>query len=96
MEGRTGRSGQREEEQVSFRFPVRVLHSTNSWTSRYINKHNFPIMQDMFPGAVLEELDAGHWVHSEQYVPAFYLPVHYFMPRYRPGEFLKTVYRYIR
>ena len=81
---------------MSFRFPVRVLHSTNSWTSRYINKHNFPIMQDMFPGAVLEELDAGHWVHSEQYVPVFYPPVQNFMPRYRPGEFLKTVYRYIK
>lgn len=25
-------------------------------------------MQDMFPGVVLEELDAGHWVHSEAYV----------------------------
>ncbi|KAF9790734.1 alpha beta-hydrolase, partial [Thelephora terrestris] len=34
--------------------------------SKYVNKHNFPIMQDMFPGAVLEELDAGHWVHSEE------------------------------
>jgi len=33
--------------------------------SRYINKHNFPIMQAMFPGVILEELDAGHWVHSE-------------------------------
>jgi len=22
-------------------------------------------MQDMFPGVVLEELDTGHWVHSE-------------------------------
>ena len=53
-------------------------------------------MQDMFPGAVLEELDAGHWVHSEQYVPALYLPAPYFMSRYRPGEFLKTVYRYIK
>lgn len=47
--------------------------------SKYINKHNFPIMQGMFPGVVLEELDAGHWVHSEA-----------------PGEFLKTVYKYIK
>ncbi|KAF9643977.1 alpha beta-hydrolase [Thelephora ganbajun] len=33
--------------------------------SKYVNKHNFPIMQDMFPGVILEELDTGHWVHSE-------------------------------
>jgi len=39
--------------------------------SKYINKRNFPIMQDMFPGIVLEELDAGHWVHSE--APADFL-----------------------
>jgi len=37
--------------------------------NRYINKHSLPIMQDMFPGVVLEELDTGHWVHSEAYVP---------------------------
>lgn len=36
--------------------------------NRYINKHNLPIMRDMFPGVVLEELDTGHWVHSETYV----------------------------
>jgi hypothetical protein len=34
-------------------------------SDRYINKHNLPIMQGMFPGVVLEELDTGHWVHSE-------------------------------
>jgi len=28
-------------------------------------------MQDMFPEVVLEELDTGHWVHSEAYVPPF-------------------------
>ena len=28
-------------------------------------------MQDMFPGVVLEELDTGHWVHSEAYVLCF-------------------------
>jgi len=33
--------------------------------SKYINERSFSIMRDMFPGVVLEELDAGHWVHSE-------------------------------
>lgn len=33
--------------------------------SKYITEHNFPIMQDMFPGIILEEVDAGHWVHYE-------------------------------
>jgi hypothetical protein len=59
---------------VSFRPTICDLYSTDSWGYRYVNKHNFPIMQDMFPGVVLEELDAGHWVHSEEYVLASYLP----------------------
>ena len=32
----------------------------------------------MFPGVVLEELDAGHWVHYEAYVPVF-LPWYAFL-----------------
>jgi len=43
--------------------------------SKHINNRNFPIMQEMFPGAVLEELDAGHWVHSE--TPADFLQTVY-------------------
>jgi len=30
-----------------------------------VNERSFPVMQGMFPDVVLEELDTGHWVHSE-------------------------------
>ena len=64
--------------------------------NRYINKHSFPIMQDMFPEVVLEELDTGHWVHSEAYVSRFDMLIPRLMMRYSPGEFLQTVYKYIK
>ncbi|KIM57421.1 hypothetical protein SCLCIDRAFT_28884 [Scleroderma citrinum Foug A] len=34
--------------------------------SKYINRHNVPVIKDFFPGAIIEELDAGHWVHAER------------------------------
>jgi len=43
--------------------------------SKYINKHNFSIMQEMFPDVVLEELETGHWVHSE--APGEFLKIVY-------------------
>jgi len=64
--------------------------------NRYINKQNFPIMQDMFPGVVLEELDAGHWVHSEACVPTPDMFILQLTMGYSPGEFLQTVYKYIK
>ena len=36
-------------------------------------------MQNMFPGIILEEVDAGHWVHYEAYVLAFHLPVFFYL-----------------
>ena len=65
-------------------------------SNRYINKHNFPIMQSMFPGVVLEELDTGHWVHSEACVSALDTFIPQLTMGYRPGEFLQTVYKYIK
>ena len=50
----------------------------------------------MFPGVVLEELDAGHWVHSEAYVLFFNVFFSELTMGYRPGEFLRTVYKYIK
>jgi len=50
-------------------FPFRTRSTRES--NRYINKRNLPVMQDMFPGVVLEELDTGHWVHSEAYASTF-------------------------
>ena len=54
------------------------------------------MMQDMFPGVVLEELDTGHWVHSEACVSIFRVPILCLIVGLRPGEFLKTVYKYIK
>ena len=53
-------------------------------------------MQAMFPVVALEELDTGHWVHSEAYVPASDVIVPRLIVRCSPGEFLKTVYKYIK
>ena len=64
--------------------------------NRYINKRNLPIMQDMFPEVVLEELDAGHWVHSEACASTPDLFVLQLTTKRRPGEFLQTVYKYIK
>ena len=80
-----------------------VLHSRflfrmklNRGSNRYINKHSFPIMQDMFPGVVLEELDTGHWVHSEACVPTLDTFTLELTMRCSPREFLQTVYKYIK
>ena len=73
-------------------FRMRLTRERN----RYINKHSFPIMQDMFPDVVLEELDTGHWVHSEAYVSALDTLTPKLMTRYSPREFLQTVYKYIK
>lgn len=53
-------------------------------------------MQEMFPGVVLEELDAGHWVHSEACVPLFNIFIPELTAENSPGEFLQTVYKYIK
>ena len=53
-------------------------------------------MQDMFPGIELEELDAGHWVHSEAYVRYFDRFIPWLMMRCSPADFLQTVYKYIK
>jgi hypothetical protein len=50
----------------------------------------------MFPGVVLEELDTGHWVHSEAYVSAFDTFTRLLTTMYSPREFLQTVYKYIK
>lgn len=50
----------------------------------------------MFPGAALEELDAGHWVHSEAYVPYFDVFLPQLTVRCSPADFLQTVYKYIK
>ncbi|PIL35643.1 hypothetical protein GSI_02372 [Ganoderma sinense ZZ0214-1] len=34
--------------------------------SKYINRHNVDSAKAFFPNMILEELDAGHWVHSER------------------------------
>ncbi|KAI0749372.1 alpha/beta-hydrolase [Daedaleopsis nitida] len=34
--------------------------------SKYINRHNVDTAKAFFPNMELEELDAGHWVHSER------------------------------
>ncbi|KAH7884783.1 alpha beta-hydrolase [Phlebopus sp. FC_14] len=34
--------------------------------SKYINRHNLPMIKQFFPGSIIEELDAGHWVHAER------------------------------
>jgi len=73
-------------------FRIRSIHEPD----RYINKHNLPIMQDMFPGVVLEELDTGHWVHSEACVSTFDGIIPELMVIYSPGKFLDTVYKYIK
>ena len=75
-----------------FLFRIRPTHKPN----RYINEHNLPIMQHMFPGVVLEELDAGHWVHSEVYASTFDAPIPELMVIYSPGQFLQTVCKYIK
>ncbi|KAF8896675.1 alpha/beta-hydrolase [Infundibulicybe gibba] len=34
--------------------------------SAYINRHSLQVAQSLFPHMKLEELDTGHWVHSEK------------------------------
>ncbi|KZT59160.1 alpha/beta-hydrolase [Calocera cornea HHB12733] len=34
--------------------------------SKYINKHNIPLLKTYFPNSTLETLDTGHWVHAEK------------------------------
>ncbi|KAG6337112.1 hypothetical protein ID866_1986 [Astraeus odoratus] len=34
--------------------------------SKYINRHNTPVIREFFPGAAIEELNTGHWVHAEK------------------------------
>ncbi|KAF8442264.1 alpha/beta-hydrolase [Boletus edulis BED1] len=33
--------------------------------SKFINRHNKPLMKDFFPESAIEELDTGHWIHAE-------------------------------
>ncbi|KAG6369695.1 Alpha/Beta hydrolase protein [Boletus reticuloceps] len=33
--------------------------------SKFINRHNKPLIKDFFPESAIEELDAGHWIHAE-------------------------------
>ncbi|KAG1845326.1 alpha beta-hydrolase [Suillus subalutaceus] len=33
--------------------------------SKYINRHNIPLIDQFFPQNQLKELDTGHWVHAE-------------------------------
>ncbi|KAG1736539.1 alpha beta-hydrolase [Suillus lakei] len=33
--------------------------------SKYINRHNIPLIDQFFPQHQLKELDTGHWVHAE-------------------------------
>ncbi|KAF8135137.1 alpha beta-hydrolase [Boletus edulis] len=33
--------------------------------SKFINRHNEPLMKDFFPESAIEELDTGHWIHAE-------------------------------
>jgi len=75
-----------------FSFRMRLIREPD----RYINKHSFPVMQDMFPGVVLEELDTGHWVHSEAYVSSLDMFIPKLTTIYSPREFLQTVYKYIK
>ncbi|KAJ6560266.1 alpha beta-hydrolase [Mycena capillaripes] len=34
--------------------------------SSYINRHNIPLAEKLFPAMKLEHLDTNHWVHSEK------------------------------
>ncbi|KAL4062886.1 alpha beta-hydrolase [Scleroderma citrinum] len=34
--------------------------------SKFINRHNIPVIKEFFPGAIIGELDTGHWVHAER------------------------------
>lgn len=34
--------------------------------SKYINKHNTPLVQHFFPNSEIKSLDTGHWVHAER------------------------------
>ncbi|KZV72628.1 alpha/beta-hydrolase [Peniophora sp. CONT] len=34
--------------------------------SKYINRHNIPLLSQFFPNMRMEELDASHWVHAER------------------------------
>ncbi|KAJ6515311.1 Alpha/Beta hydrolase protein [Mycena sanguinolenta] len=34
--------------------------------SSYINRHNIPLAEKFFPAMKIENLDTGHWVHSER------------------------------
>ncbi|KIK94480.1 hypothetical protein PAXRUDRAFT_33490 [Paxillus rubicundulus Ve08.2h10] len=33
--------------------------------SKFINRHNKPLINNFFPENIVEELDAGHWIHAE-------------------------------
>ncbi|KAF8839519.1 alpha/beta-hydrolase [Paxillus ammoniavirescens] len=33
--------------------------------SKFINRHNKPLINDFFPESTVEELDTGHWIHAE-------------------------------
>ena len=49
---------QRVEEQV------RCIPAQGLWASdctRFINRHNKPLIESFFPEKVIEELDTGHW-----------------------------------
>ncbi|KAI0787738.1 alpha/beta-hydrolase [Fomes fomentarius] len=47
----------------SFEKPTLFIKGTKS---KYINRHNIDAARAFFPNMVLEELNAGHWVHSER------------------------------
>ncbi|RDX57440.1 alpha/beta-hydrolase [Lentinus brumalis] len=47
----------------TFEGPTLFIKGTKS---KYINRHNIDTAKAFFPKMVLEELDAGHWVHSER------------------------------
>ncbi|KAF7335316.1 hypothetical protein MSAN_02342400 [Mycena sanguinolenta] len=34
--------------------------------SSYLNRHNIPLAEKFFPAMKIENLDTGHWVHSER------------------------------
>ncbi|KAH0833361.1 hypothetical protein J3R83DRAFT_12462 [Lanmaoa asiatica] len=33
--------------------------------SKFINRHNKPLIKNFFPESTVEELDTGHWIHAE-------------------------------
>ncbi|KAG8212947.1 alpha beta-hydrolase [Butyriboletus roseoflavus] len=33
--------------------------------SKFINRHNKPVIMNFFPETAIEELDTGHWIHAE-------------------------------